>query len=61
VAIENEARRVNTTGSVTKAAMTSVPTLLRFLIIFSLGILPYSSEPIIDHEVTLWKQGKSQA
>ena len=40
------------------AANTSVPVLFAFLIFPSAGILQCICEPIIDHEVTLWKQGK---
>ena len=40
------------------SANTSVPVLFGFLIFLSGGILQYICEPIIDHEVTLWKQGK---
>lgn len=40
------------------AANTTVPFLFGFLIILSAGISQCISEPVIDHEVTLWTQGK---
>ncbi|XP_073252945.1 sialidase-1-like isoform X1 [Porites lutea] len=39
------------------ATTTSVSSLLGFVLFVSVGILPSISNPTIDHEVTLWKQG----
>ena len=41
------------------ATTTSVSSLLGFVLFVSVGILPSISNPTIDHEVTLWKQGKT--
>lgn len=55
---ENEARR--RTGNEMMATTTSVSSLLGFVLFVSVGILPSISNPTIDHEVTLWKQGKTR-
>ena len=54
---ENEARL--RTGNGMMATTTSVSSPLGFVLFVSVGILPSISNPTIDHEVTLWKKGKT--
>ena len=55
---ESEAMR--RTGNGMMATTTSVSSLLGFVLFVSVGILPSISNPTTDHEVTLWKQGKTR-